>query len=235
MAEVIGMIVGAALTLLIFGYLLGDLPGLGSFFQSLYRLALHIFVGALMGYSAAVVIREVWLKTIIAQLGSNPALAIPVLIGLGLFLFKSIRRLPYLKNIVELFGNFFMAPLIGVGIAIALSGVFLGTLVPQVEATAGAMHTESLLSIEDLIDLFRGLLIVLGTICTLMVFSSISTAQRPPGATGLWHQVVGALAGIGRWFLLVTFGVAFAGALTASLTIFISRIQYLIEVLETFL
>jgi hypothetical protein len=37
------------------------------------------------------------------------------------------------------------------------------------------------------------------------------------------------MAGVGRWFLLVTFGVAFAGALTASLSIFIGRIQYLID------
>lgn len=222
MAEVIGMIVGAALTILIFFYLLGDLPGLGSFFQSLYRLALHIFIGALIGYSAAFVITEVWIRTVGAHLISNPALAIPVFIGLGLLVFKGIRKLSHI-------GNFFMAPLIGVGIAIALSGAFLGTLVPQVQATASALR------IVDPLSLLEGPLIVLGTICTLMVFSSISTAQRQPGATGLWHQVVGALAGIGRWFLLVTFGVAFAGALTASLSIFIGRIQYLIEALERFL
>lgn len=227
MAEVIGMIVGAALTLLIFGYLLGDFPGLGSLFQSLYRLALHIFIGALIGYSAAVVIREIWLKMIIAQLRSNPALAIPVLIGLGLFLFKSIHRLSYI-------GNLFMAPLIGVGIAVALGGAFLGTLVPQVGATAGAMRIENPLGTrEGMLDLLEGALIIGGTICTLMVFSFTSTTQRRPGLASLWNQVVNVMARIGQWFLLVTFGVAFAGALTASLSIFISRIQYLIDVLAT--
>jgi hypothetical protein len=220
MAKVIGMIVGATLTLLIFGYLLGDFPGLGSLFRSLYRLALHIFIGALIGYSAAFVIREIWIKTVIAQLKPNPALAIPVFIGLGLFAFKSIRRLSYI-------GNIFMAPLLGVGIAVALGGAFLGTLAPQVQATAGAMRTESPLS---LLSLLEGLIIVLGTICTLMVFNFTSPTQRQSGLTGLWHKIVGAMAGIGRWFLLVTFSVAFAGALTASLSIFISRIQYLIDV-----
>ena len=214
MAEVIGMIVGAALTLLIFGYLLGDFPGLGSLFQSLYRLALHVFIGAVIGYSTAFVFVEVWLKMVTDHLRSDPALAIPVLVGLGLLVFKSIRRLSYV-------GNLFMAPLLGAGIGVALGGAFLGTLVPQVQATAGALRLENLL---------EGLLIVGGAICTLMVFSFTSSTQRQSGLTGLWHQIVGAMAGIGRWFLLVTLGVAFAGALTASLSIFIGRIQYLIDV-----
>ena len=214
MAEVIGMIVGAALTILIFFYLLGDLPVLGSLLQSLYRLALHIFIGAVIGYSTALVMVEVLFKMVFAHLRENPALAIPVFIGLGLLVFKSIRRLSYI-------GNLFMAPLLGAGIGVALGGAFLGTLVPQVQATAGAMRIENLL---------EGLLIVGGTICTLMVFNFTSSTQRQSGLTGLWHQIVGVMAGIGRWFLLVTLGVAFAGALTASLAIFIGRIQYLIDV-----
>ena len=49
MLDTAGLVVGAVLTLLIFSYLLGDNP--------LYRLTLHIFVGALVGYSLGIVLR----------------------------------------------------------------------------------------------------------------------------------------------------------------------------------
>ena len=54
--ELIGMAVGALLTILVFSYLLGD--------NFLYRLALHIFLGALVGYTFGMVISEVWGKLI---------------------------------------------------------------------------------------------------------------------------------------------------------------------------
>ena len=54
--ELIGMAIGTVLTILIFSYLLGNNP--------LYRLALHIFLGALTGYALGIVIREVWFKLV---------------------------------------------------------------------------------------------------------------------------------------------------------------------------
>lgn len=202
--ELIGMAVGALLTILVFSYLLGD--------NFLYRLALHIFLGALVGYAFGMVISEVWGKLIADSLREgNLFLIVPLGIGLGLLIFKSIPRLAYI-------GNFFLSPLIGFGIAVALAGAFVGTLKPQFEATANVMNATP----------WEGMLIAIGTVCTLLAFD-FTFSQRQRGLMGILGNIIGLLGKAGRLFLTVAFGVAFAGAITAALTIFIGRIQFLIE------
>lgn len=209
MLETAGLVVGAVLTLLIFSYLLGDNP--------LYRLALHLFVGALVGYSFGVVVRDVLLGMVLGQWLADPqAMLAPLVLGL-LLLFKGFPRVAYVGNIAVAF-------LVGVGAAVALSGALLGTLIPQVGATGRAMSLPSLLSFRA--GLLDGLLIVVGTVCTLM--ASTFAAQKQRGLAGAWGQIVRLAAGIGRVFLIVALAVAFAGAVTASLSIFIGRLQYLI-------
>jgi hypothetical protein len=211
MLEIAGLVAGAALTLLIFSYLLGDNP--------LYRLALHLFVGALLGYSFGIVLRDVLLGMVLAQLATDPlAVVVPVVLGI-LLLFKGFPRQAYV-------GNLSVAYLVGVGAAVALSGALLGTLVPQVGATGRALSRASLGSFRT--GLLDGLLIVVGTACTLMV--STFAARRQGGLAGVWTQIVRLASGVGRIFLTIALGVAFAGALTASLSIFIGRLQYLIDV-----
>jgi len=202
--ELIGMAVGALLTILVFSYLLGD--------NFLYRLALHLFLGALVGYAFGMVISEVWGKLIADSLREgNLFLIVPLGIGLGLLIFKSIPRLAYI-------GNFFLSPLIGFGIAVALVGAFVGTLRPQFEATANVMNATP----------WEGMLIAIGTVCTLLAFD-FTFSQRQRGLMGILGNIIGLLGKAGRLFLTVAFGVAFAVAITAALTIFIGRIQFLIE------
>jgi hypothetical protein len=209
MIETAGLVVGAVLTLLVFSYLLGDNP--------LYRLALHLFVGALVGYSFGIVVRDVLLGVVLGQWLTDPqAVLAPLVLGL-LLLFKGFPRYAYVGNIAVAF-------LVGVGAAVALSGALLGTLIPQVGATGRAMSLPSLLSFRA--GLLDGLLIVVGTVCTLM--ASTFAAQKQRGLAGAWGQIVRLAAGIGRAFLIVALAVAFAGAVTASLSIFIGRLQYLI-------
>jgi hypothetical protein len=211
MPEAAGLVVGAILTLLVFSYLLGDNP--------LYRLALHLFVGALVGYSLGIVLRDILLGMVLAQLLTNPlAVVVPLVLGI-LLLFKGFPRQAYA-------GNFSVAYLVGVGTAVALSGALLGTLVPQIGATGRALSPASLASSRG--GLLDGLLIVVGTTCTLM--ASAFAARKRQGLAGAWAQIVRLAAGIGRIFIIFALGVAFAGALTASLSIFIGRIQYLIDV-----
>lgn len=218
--DIIGLVAGALLTLMILSYLLGDNP--------LYRLALHIFVGALVGYSFGIILRDVIYEMVVV-----PLLAAPLsgesrvitmfflLLGLTL-LFKVLPRTAYI-------GNFSVAYLVGVGTAVALGGALLGTLAPQIKATGEAINLSSLAKFGN------GLLIVTGTICTLMAFNF--TAQEQPGLAGIWSilaeiwstivKIVGGI--LGRGFLIFALSVAFAGALTASLSIFIGRIQYVID------
>ncbi len=212
MLDIVGLVLGAVLTLLIFSYLLGDNP--------LYRLALHLFVGALIGYSFGILLRDVLIGMALAQLLANPiAVVCPLVLGL-LLLFKGFPRQAYV-------GNFSVAYLVGVGTAVALSGALLGTIVPQIGATGRALSTDALASFR--LGPLDGLLIVVGTVCTLMAFTF--TARKRQGAAGIWARIVGMMAWVGRVFLIFVYGVAFAGTLTASLSIFIGRIQYLIDIL----
>lgn len=211
MIEIAGLVLGAVLTLMIFSYLIGD--------NFLYRLALYLFVGALVGYSFGIVLREVLIKMALGQLRENLILIVPLVMGLWLFFFKRIPKLAYL-------GNFALAFLIGVGTAVALSGALLGILVPQIAATGRVLSRASLSSFR--LGMLDGLLIVVGTVCTLMAFTFTVGKQR--GAAGMWSRVVGVVAKVGRLFLLFAFGVALAGSVTAALSIFIGRILYFIDV-----
>ena len=211
MLEIAGLVAGAVLTLLIFSYLLGDNP--------LYRLALHLFVGALLGYSFGIVLRDVLRNMVLAQLSTDPlAVVVPLVLGI-LLLFKGFPRQAYV-------GNLSVAYLVGVGTAVALSGALLGTLVPQIGATGRALSHTSLESLRA--GLLDGLLIVVGTACTLMISTFAARKQR--GLAGVWARIARLASGVGRTFLTVALGVAFAGALTASLSIFIGRLQYLIDI-----
>lgn len=142
-SELIGLIVGLALTLFIYSYILGDNP--------LYRLAVHILVGVSAAYAAVVVTRQVILP-VLGRLRDNPTdpahlwLA-PVVLLLLLFMTKRWT------------GNSLVAYLMAVGAAVALVGAVQGTLLPQITAVPRT-------------PLFVGqtLITAVLTICTLLTF-----------------------------------------------------------------
>lgn len=209
--EVAGMALGAILTFMILSYLLGDNP--------LYRFALHLFIGALVGYSLGVVFRDVLYDMVFDLLLTDPIVVIPLALGI-LLVFKFFPRQAHI-------GNFSVAYLVGVGAAVALSGALLGTLIPQIGATGRALSLD--LTTSSPLEPVNGLFIVVGTAFTLMTFAF--TAPKQEGLAGVWTQIVRISGWVGRVFLTFAFGVAFAGALTASLSIFIGRIEYLITIL----
>jgi hypothetical protein len=210
-ADIIGIVVGAGMTIAVFSYLLGD--------NFVYRLVLHTFTGTLFGYTFAIVLFEVLIRRVIGQMADRPIIVFPVVIGLSLFLLKSIRRLAYV-------GNFPLAFLIGVGTAVALIGALMGTLVPQIGATGDALRFDS----QNPVRLAKGLVVLVGTVCTLFAFD-FTLSQKQRGLAASLASLVRLVGSIGRVFLTVALAVAFAGALTASLSFFIGRVQYLVEAL----
>lgn len=209
---------GAVLTLFIFSYLLGDNP--------LYRLALHIFVGASVAYICIVALHSVILPAISVpeDIDSDVrSLWIISLVGalLGALLFtRGIRGLSWLSDIS-------VAVLLGVGVGVAVGGAILGTLVPQVNAATNYVVPEPPV-IPDILKPVGQIVAVVGTVTGLMVFSF--TSRRP--VRRFMNQVLNGGARIGRWFILIGFGAAYGGVLAASLAFFADRVQYLIEVLE---
>ncbi|MBN1953538.1 MAG: hypothetical protein JW900_00690 [Anaerolineae bacterium] len=213
--DLAGLITGMLLTILILTYFLHDNP--------LYRLALHLLVGATVGYAAAIVTYTVFLQMVLPSLlepvGSieRYAIIMPLVLGL-LLLLKGFPR----SRLVSL-GNISTAFLVGVGSAVAVGGALFGTLIPQILAL-GSLNEWLSAGGSTLIN---GLVVTLGTICTLLAF--VFTVPRHPIFHGLWDQTVGLLGKLGRIFLLIAFGAVFATALTASLSLLISRIYAVID------
>ena len=214
LVDILSAAIGTLLTLLIFSYMLGDNP--------LYRLALHIFLGVLVGYSFGVVVRDVLIAQVLFGLSTRDYLVfVPLILGI-LLLGKGVRRQAYV-------GNMATGLLIGVGTAVALSGALLGTLIPQVAATGDAMAVGAadLSSPEGWSVVLRGGLVVLGTVSTLMAFSFAAPKGR--GLPGLWSRLVGLAGGVGRLFLTSAIAVAFAGALTSALSLLAERWYRIID------
>jgi hypothetical protein len=210
MSELIGSIIAGTLTILVLSYLIGENP--------LYRLALHIFVGILVGYATGIVVREILVGMALPKLISNPLVGlVPFVLGLLLLVKGFPQQAPL--------GNSSIAYLVGVGAAVALGGALLGTLGPQIEATGRAFSPAS--RAASRFGLLDGLMVLVGTVCSLLTFSFARPKGRVEGFP--WPKVVNGAAWIGRVFLVVAFGLAFAGAITASLSIFVGRMQYVID------
>ena len=203
---------GAVLTLFIFSYLLGDNP--------LYRLALHIFVGASVAYVFVVALRNIILPALTPPDTSDADIRVlwtvslvGVLLG-ALLLMRSVRGLSWLSGIP-------VAILLGVGVGVALGGAIVGTLAPQLGAAINP-------AVPDILKPVGQVIAVIGTITGLMVFSF--TGRR--SSHRLVNRLLNRGARIGRWFILIGFGAAYGGVLVASLAVFADRVQYLIEVIE---
>lgn len=205
--------VSLVLTLLVFSYLLGD--------NVLYRLAVHVLVGAAAGYMLIVAAESVikpWLdETLLAEAnGRDDATlaalrmmgAVPFLVGV-LLLFKVSPRLAPVGNLGLVF-------VLGVGVAVAITGAVAGTIVPLGRSAGEAIG-------EDRLD---GLIILGGVITTLIYFQYFAVARR--GAVRRPRLLRG-LSGIGQIFVTVTLGVLYAGAILTSLTIFSDVVRAQLE------
>ncbi|HOT92285.1 MAG TPA: hypothetical protein PLJ78_13830 [Anaerolineae bacterium] len=206
--ELIGLIVGAVLTLIIFSYLLGD--------HILYRWVLALLVGCGAGYVMGMALRFLWWDWLEqARAAESPLLKIyyfiPLLLGI-LLLFKGFSSLKILGRLSAL-GNIPMAYLIGTGAAVTIAGALLGTLFPQIAATGKAM------TLRDFPwGLLRGIAMLIGTISALLVFSA-----RTKDRDGDVKPVMLWVRRFGEFFIIVALAAAFAGAITSGLTLWVER------------
>ncbi|NLE43397.1 MAG: hypothetical protein GX620_01645 [Chloroflexi bacterium] len=207
--ELVGSIIGGVLTLMVLSYLLGDNP--------LYRAAMHLFVGLATGYALGFAVKEVLVDRVAPSLSAGDfSMAVPVVLGLLLTVKVLTRHSPV--------GGIALAFLVGTGTAVALGGALIGTLIPQIEATGAAFVPES----RDLLGVGRSACVVVGTVCALMAFNFTGITARG-GLLGVWRRLLTIIAGAGRLFLVVGFGVAYAGALVTALTMFVGRVDALVE------
>ena len=217
--EVISAIIGFLLTVMIFSYLIGD--------NLLFRIAIYLFIGVASGYAAAVIVRDFLFTRFQSLPLDNP---IQLLIGLIPFFF-AVTLLAKLSPRISWIGNFAMAVLVGVGAATAIGGALVGTLIPQAEAAMDAVNFRSASSSSGAVfSLIEGAVMLVGTVVTLAYFQF--GAKQTADGTVKRNAVVEMLAGLGRIFIAITFGVIFAGVYMAALTAMIERLNFIINLVR---
>jgi hypothetical protein len=222
--DIFGAILGFALTLMVFSYLIGDNP--------LFRVAIHVFIGVASGYATIMVINNVLLPRLIVPLisGSLEARAlafIPMLLG-WLLLTKISPRL-------AVFGNIPVAYLVGVGAAVAIGGAVVGTLYPQVNATIAIFDLNTIQGFDSNrgLQLVNGLIILVGTVTTLAFFQ-FGTGTQLPNPTGVRSWLDG-LGQVGQVFIAIALGFLFAGVYSAAMVALVERLSFIVDFLKSVL
>lgn len=223
MAENTIALVSFVLTLMVFSYVLGDLPLIGI----LYRTAVYIFVGMTAAFSLVVSYEGVILpylqdiqnaETSWTTLGNSADIAIfftALLFGL-LLLLKPIRSLTWLTNSVY-------AVVIVVGASAAVVGALTGTLFPILHATA-AIPEEVTTDISAMADT---LIIFIGTMTALFYFHY---RVRAGGDRGREQSSLSlGFRYIGKVFIVTALGAIYASTILSSLTILSERIGFLFQ------
>lgn len=205
---------GLVLTLMIFSYLIRD--------NFLYRIAVHLLIGAAAGYGAIAAVNDVitpWVNVTLRNSDAAPAVRAMGLLPITFALFLLLKLLPRYAYI----GNFVVIILVGIGTGVALVGAVVGTIIPLVGETGASISKE---------ETANGLLMLTGTITTLLYFQYISR-QRFNEDTPRPILPLRLLSVIGQGFIVVTLGALYAGAILTSLTIFnqliADHIQFLLE------
>jgi len=248
--ETIGTWVAFFLTLMVYCYLGKDIP----FLYVIYRLAACVFVGVALAYGAlmawhAVLVPRLWLRLE----GGQWWYVVPLVLCLLL--------LTGLKRSWSGLGGVTIAFLFGVGAALAVGGGIVGTLLPQVVATFVSLnpnHYQGTAAQEGdypLTHVLNALLVVVGTISTLMYFYFTAKGGLPGGVSSglsrssgrmrtkydwakhgirsafapLCSQAVRLATGFGKVFIMFTFGALFATAAISRISLLVDRVLFVID------
>lgn len=223
MAEHTIALVSFVLTLMVFSYVLGDLPLIGV----LYRTAVYIFVGMTAAFTLVVSYEGVILpylqdiqntETSWTTLGNAADIYIffsALLFG-ALLLLKPVRSLTWLTNSVY-------AVVIVVGASVAVVGALTGTLFPLLHATAAIPEDLT----ADFGAMLDTLIIFVGTMTALFYFHYQVGANGDAGGEG--SRLGRGFRHIGKIFIVTALGAIYASAILSSLTILTERISFLFQ------
>lgn len=205
----VGEIVAALLTLMVFSYLIGANP--------LWRVAQSLLAGVSVGYVTLVILTQVvvpQVARIVVPAADAPAAdrwlaAVPVAFGLLL-----LMRIAFPGAWPASFG---LNLVVVVGASLALGGALAGTLVPQ------SLDTMRLLNLNNPAAAIGNIVLLGGVVCGLAYFAFGTRAggERP--------QPVKALSVAGRWVLMVAFGALLGSLATTFFSALIERLAFLIR------
>ena len=216
-------VISFVLTLMVFSYVLGDMP----LVRNLYRVTVYIFVGMTAAFTTIVTIEGVLLPylqdiqdpttswTLLGNVGDIVIFFTALLFGL-LLLLKPVSRLAWLTNSV-------FAVVVVVGSAVAVIGALSGTLFPLVRTATTVPDIQA----TGPFELVNVGVIFLGTVTSLLYFQY----QAKRGADGEIRQgiFVRRLSWIGKVFIVTTLGAIYAATMLTSLTILTERVGFLLQ------
>lgn len=226
----IGILLAAALTLVTLSYIFGDHP--------VFRLVLHIFIGAAAGYAGAIAVQDVILPQLIFPVIELASGASSLdLVDVGMRLGLSALLLTKLSPHTARFGNPVTAMLVGVGAALAIGGAIQGTLLPQINASAQIFDVAGFdLALqggyygESLQIILQGMLALLAMVSTLAYFHFGAEARGKQAP--LRNVLVDVLAWAGSIFIAITLATLFSGVLLSGMGALTERLDFLYSTLS---
>ena len=223
MSEGMMTLLSFALTLMVFSYVLGDLPLVGY----LYRTAVYIFVGMSAAFATIVAYESLILPYLLdiqnpdtswTVLGNSVDVAIfltALLFGL-LLLMKPIASLSWLTNSA-------LAIVIVVSAATAVVGGLQGTLIPLIVATAAVPDGLA----TDFQALTNTLLVFIGTMTALVYFQW--QARRDEQGAPVQSPLSRGIRNFGKIFIVMALGAIYATTMITTLTILAERIGFVFQ------
>jgi hypothetical protein len=191
--EQIGLTLGGILTLAIMSFLYKDNP--------VYKIAEHLFVGMASGYYLALEFWQVFRPNLWDPLVRDGRLLnlIPLLLVILLFT-RLVDKVAWLSR-------WSMGLLIGAYSGLAIIGFAQGDLLPQIRGNLVPLWTGGLWGS------FQNWVLVVGLITSLFYFF-FSVEHRGPA---------GAVAKVGIYFLMISFGASYGFTVMARISLLIGR------------
>lgn len=215
-SELFTLIIGVALTVMVFSYILGD--------RLFFGIATHILIGVSAGFLALVVIQKIILPYLVKPLANvtDPGFLLALVpLALSILLVLMLFRRGTQAGAIPL------AFLGGVLAALAIIGVTRGTLAPQILSMIGRFEPGKLMheAQPQWSAIVEALMILLGVISVLFVFHHRGQAKAGEVVRPIFLQGIGS---IGQIFIGITFGALFVGLFSTALIALISSLSDII-------
>ena len=199
MANLIGIWIGAFLTLCIFSFLYRDNP--------FFRFAESLFAGISLGYYIGIVATNTLAPNLVLPLAHdfrhNAHLLVPLVLGLNLY----TRFIPRIAWLARLSLAVYIAYYVGINMVQKLQG----EVVPQVGSTMLHPIGGKFTPVDNLI-------LIVGVLAVLVYFYFSIEHKR----------AVGVVSRLGVWFLMLGFGAAFGYTVMGRISLLIGRMNFLV-------
>ena len=215
-SELFTLIIGVALTVMVFSYILGD--------RLFFGIATHILIGVSAGFLALVVIQKIILPYLVKPLANvtDPGFLLALVpLVLSILLVLMLFRRGTQAGAIPL------AFLGGVLAALAIIGVTRGTLAPQILSMIGRFEPGKLMheAQPQWSAIVEALMILLGVISVLFAFHHRGQAKAGEVVRPIFLQGIGS---IGQIFIGITFGALFVGLFSTALIALINSLSDII-------